>query len=191
MLIGALSLVIVVWLGTSMNFSRMSTLTGPVDDRDQEAQAGLADEVRAGLAEAEDDHALVLLDDAHRQVQREQDEDDDRDERRPARRCRTASESSPSLLGRCAGPLGRLDDERQALLAHDAHRCAPRQRALVGGPRGPLLAPSIDGADRRQAAGAPRRSRSAAGRRRSGPRRSSSGASGSRAMVIERHEQRR
>ena len=36
MLIGALSLVIVVWLGTSMNFSRMSILHGPVDDRDQE-----------------------------------------------------------------------------------------------------------------------------------------------------------
>ena len=42
MVIGALSLVIVVWLGTSMNCSRRSTFTRPVDERDQEHEARAA-----------------------------------------------------------------------------------------------------------------------------------------------------
>ena len=49
-----------------------------VDDRNQEAQAWTADELWSGVAEAEDDHPLVLLDDADRQIERDEAKYDDR-----------------------------------------------------------------------------------------------------------------
>ena len=88
MLIGALSLVIVVWLGISMNFSRMSTFTGRSMTGIRKRRPGPRTRLGTGLAEPEDDHPLVLLNDADRQVQHDQHEDDDGDDDRQSRRCR-------------------------------------------------------------------------------------------------------
>ena len=83
-MIGALSLVIVVWLGTSMNCSRMSTLTGRSMIGIEEPQAGVADHAVVRLAEPEHDHLLVLLNDPDRQVDdHQQDDDEERGDRRP------------------------------------------------------------------------------------------------------------
>ena len=75
-LIGALSLVIVVWLGHLDELLAHVHLDGPVDDRDQEPEARLAHHRLVGLAQAEHDHLLVLLHDPHRQVQGHQHDDD-------------------------------------------------------------------------------------------------------------------
>ena len=56
-------------------------LDRPVDDRDEEPEARVADHRLVRLAEPEHDHLLVLLDDPDRQVQdHEQDDDDERDD---------------------------------------------------------------------------------------------------------------
>ncbi len=77
MLIGALSLVIVVWLGTSMNFSRMSTFAGLSMTGMRKRRSGVAHQGRPGPAQSEDDHPLVLVDDPDRQVQDDDQNDDD------------------------------------------------------------------------------------------------------------------
>ena len=84
MLIGALSLVIVVWLGTSMNCSRMSTLTGRSMTGIRKRRPGSRTIDSFVLPEAEDDHPLVLLDDPDRQVDDDQQDDDDERRRRRA-----------------------------------------------------------------------------------------------------------
>ena len=52
MLIGALSLVMLVWLGTSMNCSRRSTRIAALDDRHDEDPARALDLLGAGAARA-------------------------------------------------------------------------------------------------------------------------------------------
>ena len=82
-MIGALSLVIVVWLGTSMNCSRMSTLTGrsTIGIRNTSPGPGPSDSLV--LPEPEDDQPLVLLHDVIDEVdQHEHDDDETNDDDR-------------------------------------------------------------------------------------------------------------
>ena len=81
-MIGALSLVIVVWLGTSMNCSRTSTLTGRSMTGTRKRRPGSRTMPSFGPAQPEHDHLLVLLDDPDRQIQdHQQDDADERDDR--------------------------------------------------------------------------------------------------------------
>ena len=81
MLIGALSLVMFVWLGTSMNCSRRSTRMPALDDRDHEDPARALDLLRARAAEREDQEPLVLVDDLDRGEEEDQEDDDQEDDR--------------------------------------------------------------------------------------------------------------
>ena len=169
MLIGALSLVIVVWLGTSMNCSRRSTFTGRSTIGIRNRRPGPRTRPSFGLAQPEDDHPLVLLDDPDRQVQDDQQDDDEErqdrqsdDQSMHAPREASADVRSTGVAGstaRSAVPSGagstisvRPSGRRRG------PACRARAAALVGGPRAPLLA------------GQHRRSRSASSG--AGPRRS-------------------
>ena len=141
-MIGALSLVIVVWLGTSMNCSRRSTLTGRSTIGIRKTEAGALDEPLVGPAEAEDDHPLVLLHDPHREVQDRQDDDEDDDQAddrveevhgpAPSRSRAPAYPGAPAPRTRSGRrcSTGRLDDEDEPVLAG---RRGPQRRAGSSG----------------------------------------------------------
>ena len=148
MSMGALSLVMFVWLGISSKSSRTSTLTGRSTTGMRNRRPGSLTSSGRVLPEAEDDEALVLIDDAHGQVEHDGHDDeeqeqwnDDADER-PIHRsdrpfgARLVTGAQPRGRPRPPGPHGvnigqALHDERQSIMAHDAHRRAARQRAAV------------------------------------------------------------
>ena len=150
-MIGALSLVIVVWLGTSMNCSRMSTLTGRSTIGIEEPQARLADHRLVRPAQPEDDHLLVLLHHPDRQVHDHQQDDDDERDDAQARIPWDLHQDAPAAVTAPATMMtaSRLDDEGQPV---DARRRGQGRRASSGrssaGPRRPLLAADVDRAER-------------------------------------------
>ena len=101
-MIGALSFVIVVWLGTSMNCSRRSTLTGRSMIGIRKRRPGPRTMDLVGLAEPEHDHLLVLLHDPDGQVEDDQQDGDDDDGR-----------TTSTMIG----PSTVTSDSRRALIA--------------------------------------------------------------------------
>ena len=145
-------------------------LDRPVDDRDQEAQAGLPDHLLVRLAEPEHDHALVLLHHAHGEVEdHEHDRQQEREEREGDDEFHGVLRDSGPVRGRrgrrgvdrwggggwagWAGRVGgveRLHDRRETVEADEPHGRGAREQALVRRPGGPGLAGELDGAERSQ-----------------------------------------
>ena len=149
-MIGALSLVIVVWLGTSMNCSRMSTLTGRSTIGMRNRRPGSRTIDSFVLPEPEDDHPLVLLHDPDRQVQ--DDEQDDGDEREGRergddlhelssvrRRCPPATPADEGWVRCRLDRPDRLDDRGQPVEADEPDVGIALEMAGVGRTRRPWL----------------------------------------------------
>ena len=127
-MIGALSLVIVVWLGTSMNCSRRSTTTPRSTIGIRKRTPGLRTIASFVRPEPEDHHPLVLLDDADGQEHDdEQEQDEDHDDRGRG----DEIHGSPWLAG--GGAVESLDDDREAILGDDADGRAPVERPVIPG----------------------------------------------------------
>ena len=164
-MIGALSLVMVVWLGTSMNCSRMSTLTGRSMIGIRKSQARTRGPwISFGLAEPEHDHPLVLLDDPDRQVEDDQqDDDDERADRRaglascprlpPIRAVRDAARGHVPVDDDASGSTMSVSPSTST-----TRTGVPRSSGRPSAVRArPFLAAGIDRAERARAARGPRR----------------------------------
>ena len=80
MLMGALSLVMFVWAGDLDELLTEVGLHGSVDDGDEDDEAGATYPLGAGLAEAEDNEALELVDDPNGEVGEHDENDRDQDD---------------------------------------------------------------------------------------------------------------
>ncbi len=80
MLIGALSLVIVVWRRDLDELLAQVDAHRAIDDRDQEHDTGTLDQLQSRLAEAEHDESVVLGDHADGQECEHQQDDDQQDD---------------------------------------------------------------------------------------------------------------
>ena len=115
-------------------------LDRPIDDRDEEPQARVADHRLVRLAQPEDDHLLVLLDDPDREVH-----DDQQDDARRTRRSARSGDFHGSsfrrrwLAGGSAAAVMRvrLDDERSGRRCATTRTGVPRGSGALVGASGP------------------------------------------------------